>query len=179
MCDVTCALNERVDNNGVWTAFNSTHLISSANTCSGLLYPIRFHSSLYSTLITSVLVSSLLYCNLFSYYFSFSRLLPLYRLFVLPPNRQMTGLRLPSPSTVTMVQRHLEIKEFHMSQIGSNPVKVAVQYCHMCILSFLFKTVRCVVIGNNFLPPTFVFFQRHWAVSVQHISITQKFPETK
>lgn len=116
--------------------FPSAHLISYVNFCSILFYAIKFHPSLYSTLITSILLSSLLCCALFSYYFSLCHSLPLYRLFILPPNRQMAGLRLPSPSAVTMVQRHLEIKEFHMSQIGSNPVKVTVQYCHMCILSF-------------------------------------------
>lgn len=116
--------------------FPSTNLISYANFCSSLLHAIKFHSALYSTLITFMLLSLLLFCSLLSYVVPFSYLSPLYRLFVLPPNRQMAGLRLPSPSAVTMVQRHLEIKEFHMSQIGSNPVKVTVQYCHICILSF-------------------------------------------
>ena len=143
------------------TMFPCTPLIFNVNFNYILFYAIKFHSSLCSTLITSVLLTSLLYFTVFSYVVSFFHLSPLYRLFVLPPNRQMAGLRLPSPSAVTMVQRHLEIKEFHMSQIGSNPIKVRVQYCHMRILSHPLKVLGCFTASQDFLPGPSVLIVFH------------------
>lgn len=122
-----------------------------------LIFSILFFSWLnYTVLHCTILDSNVLYRILTRPFLP--QLLSLHRLFVLPANRQMGGLRLPSPSAVTMVQRHMEIKEFHMSQIGSNPVKARARHFVISPLS-LHDMIVCILLLRLSLPFSFNFIR--------------------